>query len=44
MVEAGGLTTYSIDYHSLGYQAGEMAIEILRRQCGTSINGLSKCS
>lgn len=29
MVEAGGLTTYSIDYHSLGYQAGEMAIEIL---------------
>lgn len=29
MVEAGGLTTYSIDYTSLGYQAGEMAVEIL---------------
>jgi putative ABC transport system substrate-binding protein len=29
MVEAGGLTTYSIDYTSLGYQAGEMAVQIL---------------
>lgn len=29
MVEAGGLTTYSIDYTSLGYQAGEMAVRIL---------------
>ncbi len=30
MVEAGGLATYSIDYASLGYQAGEMAVEILK--------------
>ena len=29
MVEAGGLATYSVDYHSLGYQAGEMAVKIL---------------
>lgn len=29
MVEEGGLATYSIDYHSLGYQAGEMAVQIL---------------
>jgi|SRR5690625_200652 len=32
MVEAGGLATYSIDYASLGYQAGEMAVEILKGQ------------
>lgn len=29
MVEAGGLATYSIDYASIGYQAGEIAAEIL---------------
>lgn len=29
MVEAGGLATYSVDYHSLGYQAGELAVDIL---------------
>lgn len=29
MVEAGGLTTYSVDYTSLGYQAGEIAVKIL---------------
>lgn len=29
MVMEGGLTTYSIDYHSLGYQAGELAVKIL---------------
>jgi len=29
MVEDGGLATYSINYESLGYQAGEMAVEIL---------------
>lgn len=30
MVEAGGLATYSIDYASIGYQAGEIAAEILK--------------
>jgi len=30
MVEAGGLATYSIDYTSIGYQAGEIAAEILK--------------
>lgn len=29
MVEEGGLATYSVDYHSIGYQAGEIAVEIL---------------
>lgn len=29
MVMEGGLTTYSVDYHSLGYQAGELAVKIL---------------
>lgn len=29
MVEAGGLATYGIDYTSLGYQAGEMAVDVL---------------
>lgn len=28
-VEEGGVATYSIDYESLGYQTGEMAIDIL---------------
>ena len=32
MVEAGGLATYSIDYASLGYQAGELAVKILKGQ------------
>lgn len=30
MVADGGLTTYSINYKSLGYQAGELAIKILK--------------
>ena len=30
MVDAGGLATYSIDYTSIGYQAGEIAVEILK--------------
>lgn len=30
MVDAGGLTTYGIDYYQLGYMAGQMAVEILR--------------
>lgn len=29
-VEAGALATYGIDYDELGYQTGEMAIEVLR--------------
>lgn len=30
MVDKGGLATYGIDYHQLGYKAGEMAVRILR--------------
>ena len=30
MVEAGGLVTYGIDYYQLGYQTGEMAVQILK--------------
>lgn len=29
MVEDGGLASYSINYHDLGYRAGEMAVKIL---------------
>ena len=29
MVANGGLATYGIDYEALGYQAGEMAAQIL---------------
>lgn len=29
MVEDGGLASYSINYHDLGYKAGEMAVKIL---------------
>lgn len=37
MVDAGGLLTYGIDYESLGRQAGEMAIKILRGQDPASL-------
>ena len=30
MVEAGGTATYGIDYYSLGYKTGEMAVKILK--------------
>jgi len=30
MVTDGGLASYGIDYYQLGYQAGEMAVEILK--------------
>lgn len=29
MVEEGGLATYGIDYETIGYQAGEIAVEII---------------
>ncbi|MCT2536151.1 ABC transporter substrate-binding protein [Aquibacillus koreensis] len=35
-VEKGGFATYGIDYHTIGYRAGEMAVEVLTGQKATS--------
>ena len=43
MVDAGGLATYSIDYTSIGYQAGEIAVEILKGNTKPATTPLSKC-
>ncbi|MRH43788.1 BMP family ABC transporter substrate-binding protein [Aquibacillus halophilus] len=35
-VEKGGFATFGIDYHTIGYRAGEMAVEVLTGQKATS--------
>lgn len=36
MVKAGGLATYGIDYHQLGYLTGQQAVEILTKSADIS--------